>query len=349
MKAVRYLALVLAILALPVALFATGQPEGAAGKGSVVVYSALDEKTTNAMAQRFTEETGIQVELLNVAAAGTLAARIQSEAAAPKADVFIGGSVEIHQPLADAGLLTPYKSPEATRANVPATFLSPDGSWSGWYFGPLVLIINQKLFDEELKPKGLDYPKTWDDLLNPGYKGQLIGWNPSTVGGGYIFVITQISRLGGEEQGFAWLKKFDQNVKLYGATGPSPIPLVARGEAIAAVAWADDSFLAKDEGQPITIIFPEQDGAEIGGASIIKGGPNLANAKRFIDFLYEKDIQKLKSDIGFTYPVRPDVTARPDVPSLKDIHLVNYMRQFAIENKARIVKKWEDEIGSKRK
>ena len=33
-------------------------------------------------------------------AAGTLAARIRSEKAAPKADVFIGGSVEFHEPLA---------------------------------------------------------------------------------------------------------------------------------------------------------------------------------------------------------------------------------------------------------
>jgi len=328
------------ILVIPLSLFA------AAGK--VVIYSALDEKTTNALAQAFTERTGIQVELLNVAAAGTLAARIQSEAAAPRADVFIGGSVEIHQPLADAKLLAPYKSEVAQKAGVPASFFSPDGSWSGWYFGPLVIIINQKLFDEEMKPKGIQYPKTWDDLLAPAYKGKLIGWNPSTVGGGYIFLITQISRFGNEDKGFEWLKKFDQNVKLYGPTGPSPIPLVARGEAIVAVAWADDSFLAKDEGQPITIIFPKDDGSEIGGASIIKGGPNTENAKRFIDFLYEKDIQELKSKIGFTYPVRPDVTARADVPSLKDIQLVNYMRKFAIENRARILKKWEAEIGSQR-
>jgi iron(III) transport system substrate-binding protein len=349
MVSFRRLLVILLIPLLPLVVYAGGGQEAQKGKGSVVIYSALDEKTTNALAQRFEEETSIKVELLNVAAAGTLAARIQSEAASPKADVFIGGSVEIHQPLADAGLLFPYKSPEAAKAGVPSTFLSPNGAWSGWYFGPLVIIINQKLFDEELKPKGVEYPKTWDDLLDPAYKGKLIGWNPSTVGGGYIFIITQISRFRDEEKGFEWMTRFDQNVKLYGATGPSPIPLVARGEAIAAVAWADDSYLAKDEGQPITILFPVDDGAEIGGASIIKGGPNKKNAQRFIDFLYEKDIQKLKSDIGFTYPVRPDVTSRPDVPSLKDIRLVDYMRQFAIENKPRIVKRWEDEIGSKRK
>jgi len=319
------------------------------GKEQVVIYSALDEKTTNILTKRFTERTGIETIVLNVAAAGTLAARIRSEAARPQADIFVGGSVEIHQPLAEAGLLVSYKSPIAMKANVSSVFLSPQGYWHGWYFGPLVIIVNKELYEQKLKPQGAPYPVTWDALLHPAYKRKVIGWNPATVGGGYIFLATQIFRFSDEQLAFEWLHKFDENVLTYVPTGPGPIPLVARGEAIAAVAWNDDSSLAKEAGQPIDIIFPPDDGAEIGAVSIIKGGPNLENAKRFVDFLYEKDIQKLKSDVGYTYPVRADVKPRPGMPELKNIHLVAYDREFALKNKERLIKKWEKEFGSRRR
>ena len=56
--------------------------------------------------------------------------------------------------------------------------------------------------------------------------------------------------------------------------------------------------------QPIEVIFPPETGAEIGGASIIKGGPNPEGAKKFVDFLLGKEAQTIKTQLGHTYPVR---------------------------------------------
>ena len=79
----------------------------AAAQGKIVIYAAEDEKTTNALTSLFTEETKIATEVIRIPAAGTLATRIRAEKAAPKADVFIGGSVEFHEPLASEGLVLP--------------------------------------------------------------------------------------------------------------------------------------------------------------------------------------------------------------------------------------------------
>ena len=75
----------------------------AGAQQKIVIYAAQDEKTTNEMTRLFTEETKIQTEVIRVAAAGTLATRIRAEKAAPKADMFMGGSVEFHEPLATGG------------------------------------------------------------------------------------------------------------------------------------------------------------------------------------------------------------------------------------------------------
>jgi len=100
--------------------------------------------------------------------------------------------------------------------------------------------------------------------------------------------------------------------------------------------------------QPIEVIFPPETAAEIGGASIIKGGANPEGAGKFIDFLLSKEAQAVKTELGHTYPVRDDVKPPEGVPPLSAIQLVKYDRQFAIANRARLTKKWEDEIGSKR-
>jgi iron(III) transport system substrate-binding protein len=337
------LLLVLAVLG---TLAAPAPP--AAAQGKIVIYAAEDEKTTNALTKLFTDETKIATEVIRVPAAGTLAARIRSEKAAPRADVFIGGSVEFHEPLATEGLVLPYRSPVVAEAKIAPVFVSPSNNWHGWFMGTLVIILNPQRFEKEIAPQGVAKPKTWDDLLHPAYRKKLVSGTPATCGGAYIFTAVQIFRNGGEDKGFDWLKRYDQQVLQYTPTCPAPITLVARGEAVAGMTWQDDATEAALNKQPIEVIFPPETGAEIGGASIIKGGPNPDGAKKFVDFLLGKRAQTIKTELGFTYPVRGDVEPPKNVPALADIKLVNYDRQFAIANRERLTKRWEAEIGSKR-
>jgi iron(III) transport system substrate-binding protein len=320
----------------------------ASAQAKIVIYAAEDEKTTAALTRAFTEETKIGTEVIRVPAAGTLATRIRAEKAAPKADVFIGGSVEFHEPLAAEGLVVPYRSPVVEQAKIDPVFVSPANNWHGWFMGTLVIILNPQRFEKEIAPQGVAKPKTWDDLLNPVYRKKLVSGTPATCGGAYIFMATQIFRAGGEDQGFDWLKKYDGQVLQYTPTCPGPITLVARGEAVVGMTWQDDATEAALGKQPLEVIFPPDTGAEIGGASIIKGGPNTEGAKKFVDFLLSRKAQAIKTELGFTYPVRGDVDPPKNVPALATIKLVKYDRKFAIDNKERLVKKWDAEIGSKR-
>src|SRR5437868_8450926 len=157
----------------------------------------------------FTKATGIDTEVIRIPAAGTLAARIRSEKDAPKADVFIGGSIEFHEPLAKEGLVVAYDSPAVKEGKIKPVFVSPENYWHGWFMGTLVILLNPQRFDKEIAPKGVAKPKTWDDLLNPVYEKGLASGTPVSCGGAYIFLAVQIFRNGGEDNGLDWLKRYD--------------------------------------------------------------------------------------------------------------------------------------------
>jgi ABC-type Fe3+ transport system substrate-binding protein len=190
----------------------------------VIVYAALDEKTANELAATFQKETGYPAEIaLQIEQAGTVAGRIKTEAPNARADVVIGGNSNFHADLAAGGYLDRYTSPVVKSAGIDQKFMDPDGYWTGWYLGALCILYNEKRYNEEIKPKGIQPPATWDDLLNPAYKGQVIASNPATTGGAYLMVAAQVFRLGSEKAGFDYVRKLHANVAQYtkGQTAPS--------------------------------------------------------------------------------------------------------------------------------
>jgi iron(III) transport system substrate-binding protein len=159
-----------AVFGLLVALMLTGIGVTQAQPAKVVVvYSALADLETSLVNREFTKKTGIPVEAVSVAAAGTLAARITAEKARPRGDIFVGGSADFHAPLAKQGLLLAYKSPAAAEAKLDAAYRDPDGYWYGWYLGALGIIINTDRWERDMAPRRVGKPAIWDDLIKPEF------------------------------------------------------------------------------------------------------------------------------------------------------------------------------------
>ena len=340
--------LVLMAVLLTAALgFAAGEQEQKAAPGKVVIYAALDTKTANDLAAAFKQKTGIDAEIaLQIEQAGTVASRVKAEAANPRADVVIGGNSNFHTDLAVGGFLQPYKSPVAAEAKVDPQLSDPQGYWTGWYMGALCILYNDKRFQEEIATKGLQPPATWDDLLAPAYEGEVIAANPVTAGGGYLFLATQIFRLGGEAGGFDYVAKLNGNVREYTKGANGSIPLVAQGEAIVGVAWGHDTIKQKLQGSlPITVVFPKETGFEIGAASILKGAPNQANAQKFIDFLLSPEAGKINAENGYRYPVREGVALPQGMPAFSGLSIVPWDFAAAAANVESWKKQWEQITG----
>jgi iron(III) transport system substrate-binding protein len=314
----------------------------------VVIYAALDEKTVNELAAAFqAANPGYSAEIaLQIEQAGTVAARIKTEAPTARADVVIGGNSNFHTDLASGGYLEKYTSPVVKTAGIDPRFMDPDGYWTGWYLGALCILYNEKRYNEEIKPKGIQPPAAWDDLLNPVYKGQVIASNPATTGGAYLMMAAQIFRLGSEQAGFDYIRKLHSNVAQYTKGANGSIPLVSQGEAIVGFAWGHDTLKQKAQGNlPIVVVFPKDTGFEIGAASIIKNAPHLQAAQKFIDFLLSPEAGKINAANGYRYPVRKGVTMPAGVPAFESVKLAPWDLKVAAANVDAWKKRWADITG----
>jgi iron(III) transport system substrate-binding protein len=316
-------------------------------ENKVIIYAALDEKTSNELAAAFKKETRIDAEVaLQIEQAGTVSGRIKTEAPTARADVFIGGNSNFHTELVPGGYLERYRSPVIKQAGIDTKFMDPDGYWTGWYLGALCLLYNEKRYNEEVKPKGIKPPTTWDDLLNPVYKGQVIASNPATTGGAYLMIAAQIFRLGSEKAGFEYIRKLNPNVAQYTKGANGSIPLVSQGEAIVGFAWGHDTLKQKVQGNlPIVVVFPKDTGFEIGAASIIKGAPHLEAAKKFVDFLLSPTAGKINAENGYRYPVRKGVELPRGVPTFESLQLAPWDLKKAADNVDKWKKEWAEITG----
>ena len=316
---------------------ATAKPSG-----RISVYSALNESTNNEFVTAFkVAVTGIEVDLLPLAAAGELQTRIRAEKASPKADIFIGGDSSFHDGLGKEGLLEAYESPNASA--VAAQSKDPAKNWTGFYFGIFGIITNTSRFNAEI---GGALPKSWDDLLDAKYKGKLLLGSPITTGGGYIFIATQVFRFNKDEaKAMDYMKKFHANIATYPGTSPGAILSVANGEAVACPNWSHDILTQKTKTPGIELSVPEGTGYEIGGVSIIKGTKNPQAAKAFVDWVLTKEAGELNVKLSNRVSVRSDVPPAPGAPTLTSVNMVNYDRDWAAANKDRLLKLWQTTVG----
>jgi iron(III) transport system substrate-binding protein len=331
----------LVVLLIPAFMFAAGNDK------TVVVYAAMDEKTVKDLSEAFTAATGYTMEVaLQIEEAGTVAARIKTEAAHPRADVFIGGNSNFHSDLAANMLLAPYRSPVVKEAKIDPSLMDANGYWTGWYLGALAIIYNEKFYAQKVKPLGIDPPSTWDDLLNPVYKGQVVASNPATTGGAYLMLAAQIFRLGSEKAGFDYVRRLHPNVAQYTKGANGSIPLVSQGESLVGVAWGHDALKQKAQGNlPIVVVFPKDTGYEIGCASILKGAPHEAAAKVFIDFLLSPAAEQINARNGYRYPVRSGVQLPEGIPAFEKLKLAPWDLKRAADNVDVWKKQWAEITG----
>jgi iron(III) transport system substrate-binding protein len=339
----KLVCLILAIVTLA-GVVLTGCSLTASASKKLVVYAALNEDDMVAITKKFKEDTGIEIEYVR-GGAGDMSARVLAEKASPNADVLVGGSVDVYDPLVKEGVLVKYDSKNNDKLD--PRFNDPNGYWQGWYMGVLGLVINKDRFEKELKPKGLEYPKTWDDLLDERYDDVFVTSNPVTAGGAYIFSACQIFRLG-EDKAWDYLKALDKNVHHYYKGAVDCISPIATGEFIVGMSWVHDIYKQVKAGYPIDVVIPEQTAYEIGGSAVVKGAKNQKNAEKFIDWLLTKEVGEMNTGLSNRYSVLPEVASPAGLPKIEDVNLVSYDRAKAGEMKKAVVEKFDKEIASKR-
>src|SRR5690606_20211886 len=306
------------LLGLALAIVTASATAAATAQEVVRVYAVINEDDTRLLAEMFTEQTGVEVEFLR-ASTGELVSRVIAEASSPQADVLLGGPSGQFIAIAEEGALEPYLSPAT--ADLPSFAFDPEGHWTGFYLTALGIGVNEDRFRQRFGDT--PFPASWDDLLDPRFEGEIVVTDPVASSTAYLFVQTQLQRLGWDE-GWSYLEALAPLVGQFPASGGAPPQLVGTGEYAIGVAYVHALTRYRLDGFPVTSIVPPATAGEIGSVGIIKGGPNPENARRFVDFVLSAEAQEAFSAQSYTTPLNPDVAVPEGAPSFEDFDFIDY-------------------------
>jgi len=333
------------ILSAALAVLALGSGSALAAE-RLTYYCSADEDWCQLMARTFESETGISVDMTRKSSGETYA-QVKAESANPKGDIWWGGTGDPHLQAAEEGLTVPYISPMRDQLYdwaLRQAEASGDRT-IGIYSGALGFGYNKDL----LAANNLDAPKCWQDLAKPEYKGHIQMANPNSSGTAYTTLATVV-QLWGEEKGFEFLKALNTNINQYTKSGSAPIKAAGRGETTIGIVFMHDAVAQAVAGFPVVAVAPcEGTGFEIGSMSIIKGARNLENAKKFYDWALSPEAQSLALQAkSFQLPSNKNAKVSPMVPDLSSIKLIDYNFKLygSSEERKRLLKKWDDEVGS---
>lgn len=302
------------------------------------VYSIIHEEETVALTELFTEKTGIPVSFLR-ASTGELVNRVINEKDNPQADVLLGGASSYHIQAAKEGALEAYVSPLAK--NLPDYAVAQDNTWTGFCVLTLGIGINDERY-AKLFPD-IPRPQSWEDLLNPAYKGEIVLTNPVASSTAYLFVQNQLQRLGWDK-GWDYLLTLAPLVGQFPDSGSAPAKLIGTGEYSLGVSYIHALAKYRAEGFKVSMIVPENTVGDVDCISIMKNTKNLKAAQKFVDFMLSKEAQELMSSIDFTIPVNPQAKGADGSVPVSDLVLIDYDVKKASEQKDEVLKKWTSEV-----
>lgn len=298
------------------------------------IYSIIHEEETKALTDLFTRKTGIPVQFLR-ASTGELVNRVITEKNNPQADILLGGASNYHIQADRAGALEPYRSPLAEK--VPSYAKSDDGTFTGFCVLTLGIGINKGRFASKFP--GKKYPATWDDLLDPAFKGEIVLTNPVASSTAYLFVQNQLQRLG-EEKGWDYLLKLAPLVGQFPDSGSAPAKLLGSGEYAVGVSYLHAVAKYGADGFDVAAIAPPETVGDVDCISIMKNSKNMEAAKQFVDFMLSAEAQELMSSIDFTVPVNPEARGAVGSIPVSELDLIDYDVAKAAEQKEKVLSKW---------
>lgn len=313
-----------------------------AWSGEITVYTSLEEDDAKVYLEAFARVApDLKVNMLRLST-GDLGARMLAEKSNPRHDVIWGWAVTQMVDPRILEMLEPYSPPGVDKVN--KQFRDPQGRWFATTGYLAAFCVNT----EVLKSKNLPMPTSWQDLLNPVYKDQLIMPNPASSGTGYL-QISSILQMKGEEEGWKFLQALDKNMGQYIKSGSKPCKLTRVGEYAVGASFAFVGVKSIQEGYPIKVVIPSEGaGYEIEVSGLMHASTKKADSRRFLDWLLTPEAARLYGERAAMSSVPGSVQSedarKAGLPA--DISTVLYKMDFdwSAKNKQRVIERWKKEI-----
>ena len=248
--------------------------------GTMKVVATSEDYVT--LFDKFTEETGVKVELLSMSS-GEVLSKLRAEGGTPSADLWFGGGIDAFMSAKDDGLLEQVNFDAA--ADLSPEYKDEEGYWYSKGITIVGFLVNEALTAD----LGIETPASWTDLLDESYQGEIVMSNPAVSGTNYA-VVNALLQTMGEEEGWNYFEKLNNNIAYYGKRGSDPLNKVTSDEFAIGISYIDRGVEATIEGSDIAIVYPEDGIPWVPeGVAVFKNAENVDAAKYFVEWLFSSD------------------------------------------------------------
>jgi iron(III) transport system substrate-binding protein len=283
-------------------------PAGASAD-EVNLYSARKEALIKPLLERFTEETGIPVNLVT-GKADALLKRLQSEGINSPADLLITTDAGRLHRAKEAGVTQPVTSSRLEEA-VPASYRDPEGHW----FGLSVRARPILYIEGKVDPASLS---TYEQLADPAWRGRVCIRSSDNIYNQSL--VASLIAANGPDTTEEWAKGLVANFARPPKGGDrDQIKAAAAGQcdiAIANTYYLAGMLASADEGQraaakKMGVFWPNQGGrgthVNVSGAALTVSAKNRDAAVRLMEYLASDAAQQWYAETNGEYPLRPDI------------------------------------------
>lgn len=283
---------------------AGGDSDAASNTVTLIVHDSFPNDEFAAAASA---ATGYEVEVVSAGDGGELTSQLVLSADAPLADAFFGVDNVFASRIADAGVSEPYL-PADLPDRATEYLYDEQGSLVPVDLGQTCINIDPAWFTEN----GLAEPSTYEDLVDPAYRGLTVLLDPSTSSTGASFLVGTIAKFG--EDGFAdywkqlaendvrieqgWTEAYNGQFTQGGGDGTFPIVLSYSSSP----AWT----VTEDGTESTTVSLDATCSSQIEYAGVLKGAANPDGAKAVIDYMLSSEFQDTIADSMYVYPIDAD-------------------------------------------
>ncbi|MCR5625720.1 MAG: spermidine/putrescine ABC transporter substrate-binding protein [Lachnospiraceae bacterium] len=279
----------LVLLCLCVAGCGTAQANAAEKKdGGELNLFVWTEYVPDSVVEKFTEETGIKVNMSTFSSNEDMLAKVKSEA--PGAyDVLNPSDYMVAQMIAQDMLKELDFDQLPNFSHIGESYKNPSYDPGNVYSVPYMggagaIVVNTDKVDKEIK--------SYADLFDPSLEGQLvvlddfravIGMTSKALG--YDLNETDPAKL---EEVSAKLMELKKNVALYDSDSPKSA-LIA-GDCSAGMIWSAEVAMAMEEVPSIEVVYPEEGPYLFFDNWVVsKESPNYDNAMKWINFVMDPE------------------------------------------------------------
>jgi iron(III) transport system substrate-binding protein len=274
----------------------------------VNVYTARHYEVDDELFKKFTDETGIKVNVVKGKEA-ELIERIKREGESSQADLFITVDGGVLANAKQNDILQPVNT-DVINENVPEQFRDTDNNWIGMATRARVIAYAK----DRVKPEDLS---TYEDLATDKWAGKVLLRSSTSMYNQSL--LASFIELNGEEKAEEWangiVKNFarqpdggdrDQAKAIAAGTGDVAIMNTYYVGLLANSADAEEVKVADNIG----VFFPNQETTgthvNISGIGLTKHSKNKDNAIKLIEYVTSVEAQEFLSANNYEFPVNPN-------------------------------------------